>query len=398
MSAFNRLIKKIIMKTNLLLSVFTFITFIGISNSQTQSTETLTFDGEDREYIIYTPASYDGSVAYPLLFAFHGGGGYAADFINIADFRPIADTANFIVVYPQALGDPTDDVPGSPNWLRKNEPDFDDLPFVDALLEAIITDYNVNTNRVYTTGYSLGGEFTFELGCRLNNRIAAIGVVARTMGVSAYNNCTPTHSTGVMTVLGTADNNSLYDGVIFQGIEYYKSAADVHNFWATHNNCNTNAVTTNIANTNTTDGSTVERNTWSTANGCAYVEELKVIDGGHDWPGSFGNMDIDASLEIWQFVSKYDIDGLIGCTTTSINENNSSQENYKVYPNPINSQLTIEFEITKKKEFRIFSTVGELVSIGILNSNINTIDISSLPPNVYVLKIDNHSIKLIKTE
>ncbi|MEJ6807478.1 MAG: PHB depolymerase family esterase [Saprospiraceae bacterium] len=386
------------MKTKLLLSLFTFITFIGISNSQTQSTETLTFDGEDREYIIYTPASYDGSVAYPLLFAFHGGGGYAADFINIADFRPIADTANFIVVYPQALGDPTDDVPGSPNWLRKNEPDFDDLPFVDALLEAIITDYNVNTNRVYTTGYSLGGEFTFELGCRLNNRIAAIGVVARTMGVSAYNNCTPTHSTGVMTVLGTADNNSLYDGVIFQGIEYYKSAADVHNFWATHNNCNTNAVTTNIANTNTTDGSTVERNTWSTANGCTYVEELKVIDGGHDWPGSFGNMDIDASLEIWQFVSKYDIDGLIGCTTTSINENNSSQENYKVYPNPINSQLTIEFEITKKKEFRIFSTVGELVSIGILNSNINTIDISSLPPNVYVLKIDNHSIKLIKTE
>ena len=129
MSAFNRHIKKIIMKTKLLLSLFTFITFIGISNSQTQSTETLTFDGEDREYIIYTPASYDGSVAYPLLFAFHGGGGYAADFINIADFRPIADTANFIVVYPQALGDPTDDVPGSPNWLRKNEPDFDDLPF-----------------------------------------------------------------------------------------------------------------------------------------------------------------------------------------------------------------------------------------------------------------------------
>ena len=398
MSAFNRLIKKIIMKTKLLLSVFTFITFIGISNSQTQSTETLTFDGEDREYIIYTPASYDGSVAYPLLFAFHGGGGYAADFINIADFRPIADTANFIVVYPQALGDPTDDVPGSPNWLRKNEPDFDDLPFVDALLEAIITDYNVNTNRVYTTGYSLGGEFTFELGCRLNNRIAAIGVVARTMGVSAYNNCTPTHSTGVMTVLGTADYNSLYDGVIYQGIEYYKSAADMHHYWATQNNCDTNAVTTNVANTNTTDGSTVERNTWSTENGCAYVEELKVIDGGHDWPGSFGNMDIDASLEIWQFVSKYDIDGLIGCTTTSINENNSSQENYKVYPNPINSQLTIEFEITKKKEFRIFSTVGELVSIGILNSNINTIDISSLPPNVYVLKIDNHSIKLIKTE
>jgi polyhydroxybutyrate depolymerase len=151
----------------------------------------------------------------------------------------------------------------------------------------------------------------------LNNRIAAIGVVARTMGVSAYNNCTPTHSTGLMTVLGTQDYISLYDGVIYEGIEYYKSADDMHNYWATHNNCDTNAVTTNVANTNTTDGSTVERNTWSTENGCAYVEELKVIGGGHDWPGSFGNMDINASEEIWNFVSKYDINGLIDCNTVT---------------------------------------------------------------------------------
>ena len=49
-----------------------------------------------------------------------------------------------------------------------------------------------------------------------------------------------------------------------------------------------------------------------------YVEELKVIGGGHDWPGSFGNMTIDANIEIWQFVSRYDINGLIGCITTSV--------------------------------------------------------------------------------
>ena len=91
-------------------------------------------------------------------------------------------------------------------------------------------------------------------------------------------------------------------------------------------------------------------------------------------------------------------DVYIECTTTSINENNNSQENYKVYPNPLNSQLTIEIEIAKEKEFRIFSTVGELVLSGRLNSNINTIDISSLSPNVYVLNIDDHSIKLIKIE
>lgn len=387
------------MKTKLLLSVFTISAFAGISIAQTQTTETLTFDSEDREYIIYTPASYDGSVAYPLLFAFHGGGGYAVDFIQIADFRPIADTANFILVYPQALGDPTDDIPGSPNWIRKNQPTFDDLPFVDALLDNIIASYNVNTTRVYATGYSLGGEFTFELGCRLNNRLAAIGVVARTMGVSAYNNCTPTHSTGVMTVLGTADYNSLYDGVIYLGIEYYKSAADTHHYWATHNNCDTNAVTTNVANTNTTDGSTVERNTWSTENGCAYVEELKVIDGGHDWPGSFGNMDINASEEIWQFVSRYDLNGIIGeCTlTTAINDMNSSPVHFNVFPNPFDNQITIEADLSSVKKFKIYNVLGEVMMTGQLNSDINSINLSSLAPNIYFLSIEKQVIRLIKT-
>jgi len=33
-----------------------------------------------------------------------------------------------------------------------------------------------------------------------------------------------------------------------------------------------------------------------------------------------------------------------------------------------------------------------------LNSQINTIDLSSLPPNVYLLKVESQSIKLIKTE
>ena len=61
-----------------------------------------------------------------------------------------------------------------------------------------------------------------------------------------------------------------------------------------------------------------------------------MIGGGHDWPGSFGNMTIDANIEIWQFVSRYDINGLIGCITTSINKNNGKNDN-KLFSN--NNQL-----------------------------------------------------------
>ena len=51
-----------------------------------------------------------------------------------------------------------------------------------------------------------------------------------------------------------------------------------------------------------------------------------MIGGGHDWPGSFGNMTIDSNVEIWKFVSRYDINGLISCVTTSIKESNGQND------------------------------------------------------------------------
>jgi len=347
------------------------------------------YDGLTREYSFYVPASYDGTTSFPLLFNFHGGNGVIADWQTTADMRPIADTANFILVYPQARQDPSDG--NSLNWLPKTPGTFDDVPFISALIDTIASDYQIDQNRIYACGYSLGGEFSYELACKLNSKIAAIGALARTMQADPNSYCSPVHPTGVLTILGTDDFISPYNGLTFGGIEYYISAEATHSYWATHNNCDTTATMNTVS-------PSVERYTWSTASGCAYVEELKVIGGGHDWPGSFGNMTIDANSEIWQFVSRYDINGLIGCSTTSINENNNTRENYKVYPNPVHTQITIDMGLAEEREFRLYNPIGELVLSGVLNSQISIIDLSSLPPNVYLLQIENQSIKLIKTE
>jgi len=375
----------IIMTIKKILSLLVFIVFLTVSQAQGYISQTIQHDGLTREYSIYIPASYDGTTNFPLLFNFHGGDDVITNWQTTADMRPIADTANFILVYPQARPDPSDG--NSLNWLPKTPGTFDDVPFISKLIDTIASNYQIDQNRIYACGYSLGGDMSFELGCKLSNRIAAIAPVARTMQANPNSFCSPVHPTGVLTILGTDDFISPYDG--YPG--YYLSAAATHSYWATHNNCNASA-------TMSTVGTSIERYTWSTASGCDYVEELKVIGGGHDWPGSFGNMTIDASEEIWQFVSRYDINGLIGCATTSLNEYSSTQENYRVYPNPVNSQLTVEMEIAEEKEFRIYSTIGELVLGGRLNSNFNTIDLSSLPPNVYILNISNHSIKLIITK
>ncbi len=381
--------KSIKIITKLLISLLIFITTINETCAQGYISETIQYDGLTREYSIYVPVSYDGTTNFPLLFNFHGGGGTIASHIGIADMSSIADTANFIVVYPQARPDPSDG--NSFNWISKVPGTYDDVPFISSLIDTIATNYQIDQNRIYACGYSLGGDMSFELACKLNSRIAAIAPVARTMQANPNSFCSPVHATGVLTILGTDDITSPYNGIIYLGVEYYLSAAETNSFWATYNDCDTTP-SVNIV------SPSVERYTWSNSSGCSYVEELKVIGGGHDWPGSFGDMTIDANIEIWQFVSRYDINGLINCLNTSINENNLQTDNYKVFPNPFNEELTIELQSAQSNDFIIYNVIGETITSGKLNSQFNKIDLSSLAPNVYILNIKNQSIRLVKTK
>ena len=379
----------------ILTTVLTFL-FIGAQTikAQTLLNQTLVHDGNNREYAIYIPASYDQSQAVPLLFNFHGGGGNIVDYMSSVDMRPIADTANFILVYPQAVPDPGNG--GATSWMHKAPTTFDDVPFVEAMIDVIAAEYMIDDNRVYVCGYSLGGEFTYELACSLNNRIAAAGAVARTMQGETFNNCAPQHPTGVLTILGTADGISDYNGITFNGIQYYMSAAETHEYWATANNCDANPTMSTIANTNTSDGSTVERYSWKDASGCTYVEHLKVINGGHDWPGVFGNMDIDASQEIWSFVSRYNLSGLVGCATNSIENTLGQEEVLRVFPNPFKDQLIVESPFEGTQNYALYSILGEHVLTGSIHSGSTLIELSKIPDGLYILKIRGQAIKLIK--
>ena len=152
-----------------ILIILTFISHFIIA--QQQQNRVLFFDGLQREFIIYIPNSYSPSIQTPILFNFHGGGGTSSGFLNGEnDMRPIADTANFIAVYPQAAVDPID---GSNAWLHKTPTTHNDVNFIEAIIDTLSSEFNINNERIYACGYSEGGIFSYELGCRLNNRIAA---------------------------------------------------------------------------------------------------------------------------------------------------------------------------------------------------------------------------------
>ena len=60
----------------------------------------------------------------------------------------------------------------------------------------------------------------------------------------------------------------------------------------------------NFPNTNTNDGSTVSFDKYGSALSCTEVWLYTVNNGGHDWPGAWGNMDIEASREAWNFFAQ----------------------------------------------------------------------------------------------
>ena len=363
---------------------------------QQQINKTLFFDGQNRNYIVYIPASYNGSNEYPLLFSFHGGGGTAAGFILTNDMRPLADTAEFIAVYPQAAVDPID---GSNSWLHKTPTSHNDINFIEAIIDTLSNDYNIDNDRVYTCGYSEGGIFSYELGCRLNNRIAAFSAVSGSMLVDAFRvsyynlgNCSPIHPTPVLLIPGTADSSphSSYSGLQ----PYYMSVNEITTYWSNYNNTNPNPIVTQIPNSSSVDGSTVEKRIWENGDNCVAVQELKVINGGHDWPGISGNMDIVATEEIWNFVSRYDINGLINCGNTTISEKNNIE--FEIFPNPSSNYVSVRNIHIKNLNYTIYNLQGKLIFDGNLNFSNWNIDISNLEPQIYILKIGSYSYKIIK--
>ena len=132
-------------------------------------------NGISRDYILYVPQSYDSNVKIPLVFSLHGKSLTNVINMNITNFNDIADTANFIVVYPQGELDVSLTTGWNVGWSFSSG--ADDIGFIDDLIEWSSDNYNVNTNRVYSTGMSNGGFMSYHLACNLGSKIAAIASV-----------------------------------------------------------------------------------------------------------------------------------------------------------------------------------------------------------------------------
>ena len=345
-------------------------------------------DGIQRDYILYIPAIYDGNTDVPLILNFHGFGSNANQQLVYGDFRDIADKEGFLLVHPEGTL-----LNGNQHW---NVGSFtigsttDDVSFTEALIDELANQYAINLDRVYATGMSNGGYMSFLLACQLSEKIAAVASVTGSMTPETYNACNAQHPTPILQIHGTGDST-----VPYNGDTWTRSIEDVISYWANYNNCETNPTTKALADIDPSDGSTVEHIVYIDGDNGLTTEHMKVIGGGHTWPGSAFNFpgtnyDINASMEIWQFFSRFDING-----TLSVNKFDKRQ--VIIYPNPTNSKINLSLNFSEELNYELFSSLGKLLIIGTIKTNNQEIDLSNLSPNIYYLKLGNQVFKILKS-
>ena len=80
------------------------------AQAQTTVIDSIFCGGVYRNYRLYVPAAYNGTTAWPLVLNIHGYTSNASQQQLYTNFGPIADTAHFLMVYPNAtllFGQPT---------------------------------------------------------------------------------------------------------------------------------------------------------------------------------------------------------------------------------------------------------------------------------------------------
>ena len=375
----------------MLLNILMTLSFYGFS--QQTVTKNLIHDNMNRAYIVYIPDSYNDNVKTSLLFNFHGYTSNAAEQMAYGNFRSIADEEGFILVHPEGAlfnGQTHWNVGG---WTIGST--VDDVGFTDAMITELSSEFNIDQSRIYATGMSNGGFMSFLLACQLSDKIAAIASVTGSMTPSTYNNCNAQHPTPILYIHGDSDSVVPYNGAAWT-----KKVEDVIHFWKTENECDFDAVVEDLPDTNGSDGSTVELFSYLNGESNSEVIHYKIIGGGHTWPGTVfnapgTNQDFNASEAIWNFLSQYDINGLIDIST-SIEVEHATNEEISIYPNPAITEINVDFRQKPNVDYQLWNLAGELILNGKFTQKQEMLDLSGLANGKYTLQIGKKNYNVTK--
>lgn len=278
------------MKKNFILLAFS-ICFLSAAYGQFTN-KTMMVGTASRAYRQYLPSGFNPSAepGLPLIIAMHGLGDNYTNFSNVG-FHYIADTARFLVVYPNG----TLNAWSQNSWNNGTilSSTANDIGFLWQIIDTMKVKYNIDLAKVYVTGFSMGGIMSYRTLCGMPERIAALASVSGTMSSSDISTCDPGRAVPVMHLHGTADGTVPYTG----GLPSLSSVSETMAFWQDNNGCSDSTVTP-LPNLVASDSITVDLIDY---NMCGKPVQLwRENNADHIWPYYPVN-DITAVIEIWLF-------------------------------------------------------------------------------------------------
>ena len=270
---------------------------------------TMRHGGRQRTYLVHDFGRVTSPA--PVVIVLHGGGGNAENAVRMTGFDRIAARDGIIAVYP----DGTARLPGI-RFLTWNaghccgaamEANVDDVGFIGAIIDALVSNGRADPSRVYVTGMSNGAMMTHRLGRELSTKLAAIAPV---VGAVFGDEPPPRAPVPAFVIVGAEDQIVPPGGGPLRTptILGRRPSADRDvapaiaqaTYWARHNGCGEPTRTQLKA---------ASRREWQHCTSGAPVVYQSVIGNGHAWPGGEPGRegaapptrDFDASAAMWEF-------------------------------------------------------------------------------------------------
>lgn len=165
---------------------------------------TIDVGGKMREYILALPDNYDQSHPYRLIFGWHPWGGSAQQ-VAQGGYYGLSSQAKGSAIF--VAGEGLDFGDNGKGWGNEGG---QDIALLDAMLELFRSQLCIDENRIFSTGFSFGGMFSFAAGCSATSMMRAIAPMAGNTSVAGCG--TGSRPVALMGFHGTEDQVVAIDG------------------------------------------------------------------------------------------------------------------------------------------------------------------------------------------
>lgn len=230
-----------------------------------------------RNFLVHVPPGYEQNRPYPVVLAFSGNTETALEMELDTRLSDPKWSSDKILVYPNGF---------SASWAGASYSKTtisQDLQFVSDMLSNLDSNFCIDSNRIYATGFSNGGGFVDILACsgdsvgaRFAAFVAASGAYYQEALYNSTYKCVPAKSpTPIAFIHGLNDSDVFYDGGDGEG-GFLPAVPAVVDSWVSRNRC------TNMT-TNEFDNGTVHFSSWTCGGVDGALEHYREDDMGHVW-------------------------------------------------------------------------------------------------------------------